>query len=152
MPNRVSIADPGALQLAYAHRNGSLKSEFYDAFVSIHRGDHADHAHKGKFVSHIFSQKSVLEFESIARLCINQLLKRRDRLYDAAVKGGSGTEGDGWSDHGGRLWLDALPCMSLWFRYACSAHNLSGYNYLVFDIIGIRCLDAIPRLSTDVHL
>ena len=33
---------------------------------------------KGKFVSHIFPQKSVLEFESIARLYINQLLKRWD--------------------------------------------------------------------------
>ena len=23
-----------------------------------------------------------------------------------------GTEGDGWFSHDGRLWLDALPCMS----------------------------------------
>ena len=43
-----------------------------------------------------------------------------------------GTEGDGWFSHDGRLWLDALPCMSSLFRYICSAHNLSGYNYLAF--------------------
>jgi len=124
-PNHVSIADPGVLQIVYAHGNGSLKSEFYDAFVSIHRGlfntrDRVDHARKRKIVSHIFSQKSVLEFEPIARLYIDQLLNQWDRLYDAAVKGGSGTEGEGWSGHDGRLWLDALP----W------------YNYLAFDIIG----------------
>jgi len=124
-PNHVSIADPGALQIVYAHGNGSLKSEFYDAFVSIHRGlfntrDRADHARKRKIVSHIFSQKNVLEFEPIARIYIDQLLKQWDRMCDAAVKGGSGLEGDGWSGRDGRLWLDCLP----W------------YNYLAFDIIG----------------
>ena len=65
--NNVSIADPG----------------FCDAFVSIHRrlfntGDRADHARKRKIVSHICSQKSVLEFEPIARLYIARLLKQRD--------------------------------------------------------------------------
>jgi len=124
-PNHVSIADPAALQIVYAHGNGSLKSEFYDAFVSIHRGlfntrDRADHARKRKIVSHIFSQKNVLEFEPIARLYIEQFLKQWDRLYDAAAKGGSGTEGQGWQGHDGRLWMDCLP----W------------YNYLAFDIIG----------------
>ncbi|KAH0826593.1 cytochrome P450 [Lanmaoa asiatica] len=125
-PNHVSVADPGALQIVYAHGNGSLKSDFYDAFVSIHRGlfntrDRADHARKRKIVSHIFSQKNVLEFEPVARLYISQLLKQWDRMFDAAVKGGSGTEGEGgWFGDGGRLWLDCLP----W------------YNYLAFDIIG----------------
>ena len=75
--NNVSIADPG----------------FCDTFVSIHRrlfntGDRVDHARQRKIVSHICSQKSVLEFEPIARLYIDRLLKQRDRLYDAAVKGG----------------------------------------------------------------
>lgn len=116
-PNHVSIADPGALQIVYAHGNGSLKSNFYDAFVSIHRGlfntrDRHDHARKRKIVSHIFSQKSVLEFEPIARLYIDQLLKQWDRMCNAAVKGGSGPEGEGgWYGHDGRLWLDCLPCM-----------------------------------------
>ncbi|KIK78214.1 hypothetical protein PAXRUDRAFT_834670 [Paxillus rubicundulus Ve08.2h10] len=125
-PNHVSIADPDALQIVYAHGNGSLKSDFYDAFVSIHRGlfstrDRVDHARKRKIVSHIFSQKNVLEFEPIARSYVDQFLKQWDRLYDAAAKGQSGTEGEGgWFGRDGRLWLDCLP----W------------YNYLAFDIIG----------------
>ncbi|KAF8842912.1 cytochrome P450 [Paxillus ammoniavirescens] len=125
-PNHVSIADPDVLQIVYAHGNGSLKSDFYDAFVSIHRGlfntrDRVDHTRKRKIVSHIFSQKNVLEFEPIARLYVAQFLKQWDRLYDAAVKGESGTEGEGgWFGRDGRLWLDCLP----W------------YNYLAFDIIG----------------
>ncbi|KAF9225866.1 cytochrome P450 [Gyrodon lividus] len=125
-PNHVSIADPEALQIVYAHGNGSLKSNFYDAFVSIHRGlfstrDRADHARKRKIVSHIFSQKNVLEFEPVARLYVAQLLKQWDQLYDAAVKGQSGDRGEGgWFGRNGRLWLDCLP----W------------YNYLAFDIIG----------------
>ncbi|KAG9313453.1 cytochrome P450 [Chiua virens] len=115
-PNHVSVADPGALQIVYAHGNGSLKSNFYDAFVSIHRGlfntrDRADHARKRKIVSHIFSQKNVLEFEPIARLYIDQLTKQWDRLCDAALKGHSGAEGEGWYGQDGRLWLDCLPCM-----------------------------------------
>ena len=37
-PNHLSIADADAIQVVYAHGNGSLKSDFYDAFVSIQRG------------------------------------------------------------------------------------------------------------------
>ncbi|KAH7886910.1 cytochrome P450 [Phlebopus sp. FC_14] len=125
-PNHVSVADPNALQIVYAHGNGSLKSNFYDAFVSIHRGlfntrDRADHARKRKIVSHIFSQKSVIEFELVLRIYVGQLMKQWDCLYDLALKDGSGTEGEGgWIGRDGRLWLDCLP----WF------------NYLAFDIIG----------------
>jgi benzoate 4-monooxygenase len=125
-PNHVSIADPDALQIVYAHGNGSLKSDFYDAFVSIHRGlfntrDRADHARKRKIVSHVFSQKNVLEFEPSVRLYVAQFMNQWDRLFDQALKSQSGTEGEGgWFGKGGRLWLDCLP----W------------YNYLAFDIIG----------------
>ncbi|KAF7344377.1 Cytochrome P450 monooxygenase [Mycena sanguinolenta] len=61
-PSEVSIADPDALGIVYAHGNGALKSSFYDAFVSIERGlfntrDRKQHARKRKIVSHIFSQK-----------------------------------------------------------------------------------------------
>ncbi|KAG6334969.1 hypothetical protein ID866_4125 [Astraeus odoratus] len=125
-PNHVSIADPDALQTVYAHGNGSLKSDFYDAFVSIHRGlfntrDRAQHTRKRKIVSHIFSPKSVLEFEPILRSYVEQLLRQWDRLYDSAVKGGTGSDGEGgWYGRDGRLWFDCLP----W------------YNYLAFDIIG----------------
>ncbi|KZT25634.1 cytochrome P450 monooxygenase, partial [Neolentinus lepideus HHB14362 ss-1] len=124
-PNHLSIADPDALQVVYAHGNGSLKSDFYDAFVSIRRGlfntrDRAEHARKRKIVSHIFSQKSVLEFEPHVRLYVGQLIEQWDRLCDMAAKGMSGEEGNGWKGREGRLWLDSLP----W------------YNYLAFDIIG----------------
>ena len=55
-PNHVSIADPDALQIIYAHGGQTLKSNFYDAFVSIRRGifntrDKADHARKRKIVA-----------------------------------------------------------------------------------------------------
>ncbi|KAI6040942.1 cytochrome P450 [Pisolithus marmoratus] len=125
-PNHVSVADPDALQVVYAHGNGSLKSNFYDAFVSIHRGlfntrDRTQHTRKRKIVSHIFSPKSVLEFEPIARSYVAQLLRQWDRLYDSALEGNSGDDGEGgWYGRDGRLWFDCLP----W------------YNYLAFDIIG----------------
>ncbi|CAE6454831.1 unnamed protein product [Rhizoctonia solani] len=50
-PNHISIADPEALQIVYAHGNGTLKTEFYDAFVSIRRGlfntrDRTEHTRK----------------------------------------------------------------------------------------------------------
>ncbi|KAG0691553.1 cytochrome P450 [Suillus ampliporus] len=125
-PNHVSVADPDALQIVYAHGNGSLKSDFYDAFVSIHPGlfntrDRADHARKRKIVSHVFSQKNVLEFEPSIRLYVGQFMNQWDRFFDGALKDQSGSEGEGgWFGKGGRLWLDCLP----W------------YNYLAFDIIG----------------
>ena len=115
-PNHISIADPEALALVYAHGNGALKSNFYDAFVSIRRGvfntrDRSDHTRKRKIISHIFSQKSVTEFEPKIRLYVGMLLKQWDRLYDMAVKGMSGDDGEGgWRGEGGRLWLDCLPC------------------------------------------
>jgi len=124
-PNHVSIADPDALNEIYAHGNGALKSNFYDAFVSIQRGlfntrDRNEHTRKRKIVSHIFSQKNVLEFEPHVRMYVAHLLKQWDRLFDMAVKGMSGDDGDGWVGRDGRLWLDCLP----WT------------NYLAFDIVG----------------
>jgi benzoate 4-monooxygenase len=125
-PNHVSISDPEALQIVYAHGNGSLKSDFYDAFVSIQRGlfntrDREQHARKRKIVSHIFSQKNVLAFEPNVRQYVGELIQQWDRLCDGAAKGLSGPEGQGgWRGLNGRLWLDCLP----WF------------NYLAFDIIG----------------
>ncbi|KAF8652364.1 hypothetical protein AX16_004394 [Volvariella volvacea WC 439] len=125
-PNHVSIAHPDALNLIYAHGNGALKSNFYDAFVSIQRGvfntrDRNDHTRKRKIISHIFSQKSVIEFEPHIRSYVSQLIGQWDRLYHGAVKGESGNDGEGgWQGRNGRLWLDCLP----WA------------NYLAFDIVG----------------
>ncbi|KAG6906545.1 hypothetical protein DXG01_013253 [Tephrocybe rancida] len=124
-PNHISIADPTALGIIYAHGNGALKSNFYDAFVSIRRGvfntrDRAEHARKRKIVSHIFSQKSVVEFEPHIRLHVESFIRQWDRLCGEAEKGGKGEEGEGWVGRGGRLWLDCLPWV----------------NYLAFDIVG----------------
>ncbi|KAJ7609928.1 cytochrome P450 monooxygenase [Roridomyces roridus] len=124
-PTEVSIADPEALAIIYAHGSGALKSDFYGPFVNITRGvmntrDRKQHTRKRKIVSHIFSQRNVLEFEPHIRTYVRQLMGQWDRLCDAALKGLAGEDGEGWFGRGGRLWLDALPWL----------------NYLAFDIIG----------------
>lgn len=125
-PNHVSISDPDALQVVYAHGNGTLKSNFYDAFVSIRRGlfntrSRPEHTRKRKIVSHIFSQKSVLAFEPHIRQHVLELIGQWDKLCEGGKRGITGTEGEGgWRGRDGRVWFDCLP----W------------YNYLAFDIIG----------------
>ena len=115
-PNHVSIADPAALQIVYAHGNGALKSNFYDAFVSITRGlfntrDRAAHTRKRKIISHIFSQKNVLEFEPHVKNYVLMVLEQWDRLCAAGAKSPRGDDGDGgWRSSDGRIWLDCLPC------------------------------------------
>ncbi|KAF8586633.1 cytochrome P450 monooxygenase pc-bph [Ramaria rubella] len=125
-PNHVSISDPDALQIVYAHGNGATKSNFYDAFVSIHRGlfntrSRVDHTRKRKIVSHIYSQKNVLTFEGVSRMALVKLLGQWDRLCSGGVKGISGNDAEGgWYGRDGRVWFDVLPWL----------------NYLAFDIIG----------------
>ena len=114
----MSIADPDALRIVYAHGNGCLKSDFYDAFVSIRQGlsifntrDRADHARKRKIVSNTFSPKSVLQFEPHVRQHIVELLRQWDRLAEGGKKGLSGEEGEGgWFGRDGWVWFDCLPC------------------------------------------
>jgi benzoate 4-monooxygenase len=116
-PNHLSISDPAALQIVYAHGNGSLKSNFYDAFVSITRGlfntrDRVAHTRKRKIISHIFSQKSVLEFEPYVRDYVRSFIQQWDRLCAGGAKGLQGNDGEGgWRGRDGRTWLDCLPCM-----------------------------------------
>lgn len=118
-PNHISISDPDALHSVYAHGNGVLKSNFYDAFVSIGRGvfntrDRAEHARKRKLISHIFSPKSVLEFEPHVRFHVGALINQWDRLCSMAENGLTGPEGEGgWTGRNGLLWLDCLPCTCL---------------------------------------
>ena len=115
-PNHLSIADPSALQIVYAHGNGSLKSKFYNAFVSIARGvfttrDRAAHARKRKIISHVFSQKSVLEFEPYVKGYVLSFLQQWDKLCAVGVKSSRGDDGEGgWISRDGRIWLDCLPC------------------------------------------
>ncbi|KAK0493477.1 cytochrome P450 monooxygenase [Armillaria luteobubalina] len=126
-PNHVSVALPDAQNIIYGHGSGALKSSFYDFLKPSSSPDNVfttrdrqAHTRKRKFISHIFSPKSVLELEPHVRHLVGQLLKRWDALYDGALAGLSGQDGEGWSGREGRLWLDCLPWV----------------NYLAFDIIG----------------
>jgi benzoate 4-monooxygenase len=110
-PHHVSIADAEAIPIIYGHGNGMLKSEYYDAFVSIRRGlfntrDRAEHTRKRKTVSHTFSAKSVGQFEQYIHHNLEELQKQWDSR--AASRKGD------WYQ------MDALN----WF------------NYLAFDVIG----------------
>ena len=124
-PNHLSIADPGALQIVYAHGNGSLKSNFYDAFVSITRGlfntrDRVAHTRKRKIISHIFSQKTVLEFEPYVKGYVLSFLEQWDRLCATGVKISRGDDGEGgWISRDGRIWLDCLPCEFMISLHSC---------------------------------
>ncbi|KAF2196973.1 cytochrome P450 [Delitschia confertaspora ATCC 74209] len=110
-PNHVSVADPDAVPQIYGHGNGFLKSDYYDAFVSIHRGlfntrDRTEHTRKRKTVSHTFSTKSIGQFEQYMHHNLEDLRAQWDKMAAAA--------------NGGYADMDALN----WF------------NYLAFDIIG----------------
>ncbi len=88
--------------MVYGHGNGTLKSSFYDAFITTSIGiftarDRPTHTRKRKIISHTFSQKSVLEFEPHVHRYVGQLLGQWDKLYDKALKGISGEEGEGWT-------------------------------------------------------
>jgi benzoate 4-monooxygenase len=91
-PHHVSIADADAIPHIYGHGNGFLKSEYYDAFVSIKRGlfntrDRAEHTRKRKTVSHTFSAKSVGQFEQYIHHNLEELQKQWDIRADEK-KGG----------------------------------------------------------------
>ncbi|KAF8847822.1 cytochrome P450 [Acephala macrosclerotiorum] len=110
-PDHVSVADESAIQEIYGHGNGFLKSEFYDAFVSIQRGlfntrDRAEHTRKRKTVSHTFSPKSIGQFEVYMHQNLELFVKQWDTMSTNA--------------HGQFAKIDCLH----WF------------NYLAFDMIG----------------
>ncbi|KAK0202176.1 cytochrome P450 monooxygenase [Desarmillaria ectypa] len=123
-PNHISVALTDAQPLVYGHGNGALKSSFYDMFATTSPGifdvrDRQVHTRKRKIISHTFSQKSVLELEPHIRNYVSQLLGQWGKLHDKALKGMSGQEGEGWTGHDGRLWLDCMPWV----------------NYVTFDVI-----------------
>ncbi|KAJ3513110.1 hypothetical protein NM208_g15231 [Fusarium decemcellulare] len=116
-PNHTSIADDSAIPIIYGHGNGFLKSEFYDAFVSIRRGlfntrDRAEHTRKRKLISHTFSPKSISQFEPYVHSNLELFVKQLDKLIATGQTSGK----DGQRE----ALIDCLP----WF------------NYLAFDVIG----------------
>ncbi|KAL5523029.1 hypothetical protein ACEPAF_1296 [Sanghuangporus sanghuang] len=125
-PNQVSISDPDAIKVVYAHGNGSTKSDYYDAFVQVRANifstrSRVEHARKRKVISHVFSQQCILGFEPYIRQHVAELLEQWDKLCEGGRKGLSGTEGEGgWQARLGRVWFNCMP----WF------------NYWAFDVIG----------------
>ena len=114
-PNHISIADPAAFRVIYAHGTGGLKGHFYDATVStrpnlFNTRNRAEHSRKRKMVSHIFSLKSVLEYEPYIRIHAEALLGQWDKLAEGGKKGLSGKEADGWFGRDGCVWYDTLLC------------------------------------------
>ncbi|KAK4202069.1 cytochrome P450 [Triangularia verruculosa] len=110
-PNHVSINDDAAINVIYGHGNGFLKSDFYDAFVSIRRGlfntrDRHEHTRKRKIVSHTFSVKSVAQFEPYIHANLELFVRQLDNLVSRSP-----------------LKTAQLDCLN-WF------------NYLAFDVIG----------------
>ncbi|GAO19175.1 uncharacterized protein UV8b_00540 [Ustilaginoidea virens] len=116
-PNHVSVADDDAIPAIYGHGNGFLKSDFYDAFVSIRRGlfstrDRVEHSRKRKIISHTFSGRSVLEFEPYIQQNMALFVQQLDRLIQQSPhRTGAGQN---------EARIDILP----WF------------NFLAFDVIG----------------
>ncbi|KAI8634371.1 cytochrome P450 [Xylariaceae sp. FL1651] len=91
-PNHVSVADDEAIQVIYGHGNGFLKSDFYDAFVSIKRGlfntrDRTEHTRKRKMVSHTFAPKSISQFEPYIAENLEMFVNRWDELADKSPRG-----------------------------------------------------------------
>ncbi|MCO5585497.1 hypothetical protein L7F22_039430 [Adiantum nelumboides] len=123
-PNHISIADPDAIETVYGHGKGTLKSEFYDAFVPpkpavrglFNTRDRAEHTRKRKIVSHTFAPKSIVAFEPFIRREIQLLVDRWDEFCAKADK----ENVQGPRNLNGRAWLDAL----MWL------------NFFAFDTIG----------------
>ncbi|KAI4728747.1 cytochrome p450 benzoate 4-monooxygenase [Aureobasidium sp. EXF-10728] len=83
--NHISIASERAINVVYAHGNGFLKADFYDAFVSGVPGvfstrDRAQHARKRKLVAHAFSAKKVVEFEGSMAENLGNWSKKLDEI------------------------------------------------------------------------
>ncbi|KAI1817339.1 cytochrome p450 benzoate 4-monooxygenase [Poronia punctata] len=86
--NHVSIATAEGLRTVYAHGNGFLKDEFYEAFVSgvpgvfnvRHRGEHT---RKRKIVAHAFSPGAVHDFEPHMSANLQRWVGQLDRIAAA---------------------------------------------------------------------
>ncbi|RCI14893.1 hypothetical protein L249_6995 [Ophiocordyceps polyrhachis-furcata BCC 54312] len=116
-PNHVSIADESAISVVYGHGNGFLKSDFYDAFVSIDENvfntrDRTKHSRKRKLVAHAFSTRMVTQFEPYVQHSLRLIIQKMDRLVETSPH----------RNQAGKP--EARVDLSPWL------------NYLAFDIIG----------------
>jgi benzoate 4-monooxygenase len=74
------------------HGNGFLKSDFYYAFDNIEQGifttrDRAKHARKRRFVAHMFSPKSMTEFEPYTTDALRIMGRQIESLIDTGKAG-----------------------------------------------------------------
>ncbi|GAA5992291.1 hypothetical protein JCM11641_001164 [Rhodosporidiobolus odoratus] len=126
-PQEISINDPAALPVVYAHGNGSLKTDFYDAFVaSKNRGlfntrDRGEHTRKRKIVSHTFAPKSVREFEPYINSTVRILFRKWDALCEKAQQNPEAAAN--------KYNNPALKGFAV-------VESLDWFNALAFDIIG----------------
>jgi benzoate 4-monooxygenase len=110
--NHISIASEQGIPLVYAHGNGFLKDEFYDAFISgvpgvFNTRNRAQHARKRRIVAHAFSAAACVRFEKYMTENLQTWVRKLDTIVATA-------EGNGFKR------LNMMP----W----CT--------YIAFDIIG----------------
>lgn len=91
-PNHLSINHPESVREIMGHGNGFLKSDFYYAFDNIEQGifttrDRAKHSRKRKFVAHMFSPRSMVEFEPYTTDALRVMGRQIERLIDTGHAG-----------------------------------------------------------------
>ncbi|ESU17167.1 benzoate 4-monooxygenase [Fusarium graminearum PH-1] len=99
-PNHTSIADAEAIATIYGHGNGLFNTR-----------DRAEHTRKRKLISHVFSAKSISQFEPYIHANLELFVKQLDKLVASGQMAKNGKR---------EALMDCLP----WF------------NYLAFDVIG----------------
>ncbi|KAJ5217937.1 cytochrome P450 monooxygenase pc-bph [Penicillium cinerascens] len=91
-PNHLSVNHPDSVRDIMGHGNGFTKSEFYYAFDNIEQGifttrDRAKHSRKRKFVAHMFSSKSMVEFEPYTSSALLVMGAQIDKMIDTGKAG-----------------------------------------------------------------
>ncbi|KAI2630059.1 cytochrome p450 benzoate 4-monooxygenase [Xylaria nigripes] len=91
--NHVSVATAEGLRIIYAHGNGFLKDNFYEAFVSGVPGvfnvrDREEHTRKRKIVAHAFSPGAVHDFEPYMAANLERWVTQLDRIAETPGKDG----------------------------------------------------------------
>ncbi|KAL6303363.1 cytochrome P450 monooxygenase [Sparassis latifolia] len=130
-PNHVSVVSPGAISAVYGHSTGTMKSAFYDAFLSLravcgifHTRSRTEHSRKRRVMAHMFSPQSVRAFEPRVKGHLQTLLNQWDVMCSkvgAKDEVKAGTLGSStWEVHDGYVWFDV--------RFWC--------NLFTFDVIG----------------
>ncbi|KAF7165382.1 hypothetical protein CNMCM6106_001572 [Aspergillus hiratsukae] len=83
-PHHISFTDPRALRDIYGHGSPIMKSNYYDNVAGEYHDvanatDRADHSRKRRFMSHIFSQKQVLNMEEVINVNLANFVKAMDQ-------------------------------------------------------------------------